>query len=481
LKFDRNSIGLKLWRYFILFAAIILTALWLLQIVFLQSFYESMKTADVKKIADRLVSEYEQEDFANTLARLAFRNAILVFVTDTNGNVIYTSDEHGSGGPGGGGGPRGNNAADNRSGFGNFRPLPEDYAGFIARLTQSGDGRVSYIENNDRFGGNFLVYGARLPEALLYISTPLDPVNSTTAILRRQLAYVTAAALFLSLIIAVFIARKFSRPVAALSRQAGRLAQGEFELTFDKGFCSELDELSATLDKTAVELSKVEMLRRELLANISHDLRTPLTMIKAFTEMIRDISGDDKEKREAHLAVIATETDRLTGLVSDILDISVLQSGNGTLQLINLNVSDTVKRVLAQFQPILAREGYEVQAEIEPDQYVLADEKKLTQVLYNLIGNAVNYIGEDKRIIVTLTDLSGSVRLTVTDHGAGIAAEELPQIWDRYYRAPEQQRAKIGTGLGLAIAKEILEAHHADFGVDSAVGQGSTFWLEIKK
>ncbi|GHV36969.1 two-component sensor histidine kinase [Clostridia bacterium] len=465
MKFDGKSIGVKLWLYFILFAAVILTALWLMQIVFLQSFYESMKTADVKEIADTIIADYASAGFETTIDSLTFRNALLVCITDARGNVVYTSDEHGPrGGPGGG-----------------FRPLPNGYAEFLAKLAQSADGRVSYSEGSDRFDGKSLVYGAKMGGEILYISTPLEPVNSTTDILRRQLVYVTAAALFLSFIVAFFIARKFSKPVSAISEQAGRLAKGEFDVTFDKGFCSELDELSGTLDHTARELSKVEKLRRDLLANISHDLRTPLTMIKAFAEMIHDISGDNKEKREAHLAVIARESDRLTGLVNDILDISVLQSGNAVIELANVNLSGTVKSVLAQFQPICGHEGYFIHAKIEPDQYVLADEKRLTQVLYNLIGNAVNYIGDDKTLAITLSDLGGRVRFEVADHGEGIPEEELPFIWDRYYKSKEHKRAAVGTGLGLSIAKEILEAHRADFGVNSGVGVGSTFWFELRK
>jgi signal transduction histidine kinase len=332
-----------------------------------------------------------------------------------------------------------------------------------------------------RFGGKSLIYGAFLSDAVLYISTPLDPVNATTDILRTQLIYITAAALVLSLIIAFFIARKFSKPVEAITKQAGSLAKGDFNVSFAKGFCSELDELSSALDHTATELSKVEKLRRELLANISHDLRTPLTMIKAFTEMIRDISGDNKEKREANLTVIARETNRLTLLVNDIMDVSVLQSGNITLEYVNLNLSDTLKKTIAQFQPICSKEGYVIQSFIEPDQYVSADEKKLTQVLYNLLDNAVNHIGADKRIEMRLSDLGGRVRFEVADHGEGIAEEELPLIWERYYRSKDREHTKSGTGLGLSIAKEVLELHRARYGVNSRVGSGSTFWFELHK
>ncbi len=484
MKFDRRSIGVKLWLYFILFAAVILSALWLLQTVFLQSFYEGMKVRDIEQTAAAIIEAYGKDDFAETIDKLTYHNSVLVFITDSEGSVLYSSDEHGSGGPSG---PDG---LDSLGGLGGMkkdnnlpwqmRSLPDDFQDFLKRLAQS-DGTVSYIVRNIKHLGKSLIYGVRLPDGALYMSAPIDAVNSTTDIIRTQLLYVTLASLLLSLILAFFIAKRFSKPVRAITHKAGALAQGDFDITFEKGFCSELDDLALALDHTAVELSKVEKLRRELLANVSHDLRTPLTMVKAYTEMIRDISGDNKQKREAHLAVISGEAERLTTLVNDLLDLSVMQSDNETLVLENISLSDAVKKVVSRFRPLLEHEGYSIQTTIEPDQYVLGDGQRLTQVLYNLIGNAINYIGEDKAIVVNLIDQGGSVRFEVTDHGEGIAPEEIPLIWERYYKAQNHQRPKTGTGLGLSIVKGILTLHGARFGVESQVGQGSTFWFELKK
>lgn len=458
-----------------MFASVILTGLWLLQIVFMQSFYQGMKTKAIAGIADRIITHYGGDDFEAAVDRITFHNSILVFVTDHRGNVIYASDEHGAGGPGGAGKPDGN-----MNDWPFTRPLPSGFDDFLERMRQSETGRISYTISDIRFQGDSLVYGAKMQDALLYISTPLDPVNTTTDILRTQLIYVTVAALFLSLILAFFIARKFAEPVAAISRQAGRLARGDFDVSFDKGFCAEIDELAATLDHTALELSKVEKLRRELIANISHDLRTPLTMVKAYTEMIRDISGGDKERREAHLAVIETETDRLTLLVNDILDLSAIQSGNEIVRMQDVNLSDLVNQVLSRFEPVFEYEGYTLQKTVEPDQYVQGDEQKLTQVLYNLMANAMNYIGQDMRVSVKLCNLGSRARVEIIDYGEGIAQDELPYVWDRYYKSKEHRR-KTGTGLGLSIVKGILELHGARFGVISSAGNGSTFFFEINK
>jgi signal transduction histidine kinase len=464
--------------YYIMFSAVILMLLWLLQTVFLNSFYEGMKTDGIEKIADTIIGKYNQDDFESTIQQFAFKNSILVFVTDQQGNIIYTSDEHGSGGPGN----HGNHDVKAPPAFGNSaRPLPQEYDDFLQRLAQSSGDHISYTLTQDRFNGKTLVYGSRLQDDILYISTPLDPVDSTIKILRTQLVYVTIIALLLGFIIAFFIARRLARPISNITHTAGQLALGNYDIHFQNGYYTEIDELAATLNHTTKELSKVENLRRDLIANMSHDLRTPLTMIKAYSEMILDISGENREKRETHLKVIMEETNRLSLLVNDILELSVMQSGNESAKLDNINLSDTLKKVLSRFMPLSEHEGCIIKTKIGHDLYVLADEARLEQVFYNLIGNAVNYIGNDKVIIVNLTDLGGWIRFEVKDNGCGIPDEELPFIWDRYYKSKTHKRSAVGTGLGLSIVKSILEMHQAKYGVESSVGHGSLFWFELKK
>jgi signal transduction histidine kinase len=502
------------------FAALIFVVLWLLQIVFLQSFYKGMKTNEIARLADTIVAEYGTDTFETTLDRITFQNSILVSMTDLEGTLIYSSDEHGSGGPGGFGGnsPRfeqtpGGLQGQAQSGGGETqgtasvgqqlyaRPLPLEFPQFLEQLTQSPDGVVSYTVAMGTNGGETLVYGRLLGETALYISSPLEAVGLTTSIIRTQLIYATILALVLSLGIAFLLARRFARPIAALSGQAAQLAQGDFSVTFDKGFCTELDNLALTLDHTTAELRKTESLRRELIANVSHDLRTPLTMIKAYAEKIGDISGSSPPKRAEDLAVIIREADRLASLVDDLLDLSVLQAGVGELRFENLSLSDRITALLAATTALAEREGIAMHASIEPDQYVFGDVKRLDQTLYNLLGNALQHVGADGVIEVVLKDLGGSTRFEVSDHGRGIAAEDLPYIWDRYYQAKGNSGTggsdsgsndsgaggslgasqKVGTGLGLSIAKGILEAHNARYGASSVEGEGSTFWFELKK
>jgi signal transduction histidine kinase len=477
LKFDRHSIGVKLLTYFTLFAAAILCLLWLLQTVLLQSLYEGMMTRELERVAAELAAARDATDFEALLDRAAYDNSILVYVIDEDGVVVYTTDEHmGARRMGGRAGRMGNGM-----GMGGMMGgLPSDYAEFSEQMRQSADGQVRYTLNSGS-GAKTLVLGVRLDDALLYISTPLDPLGVTIEILRRQLLYVSIVALLMGLVIAFFIARRFTRPVTAITSQAGALAEGRFPESFDKGFCSELDHLSDTLTYASRELGKVEGLRRELIANVSHDLKTPLTLIKAYAELIRDISGDNKAKREAHLGVISSEVDRLEKLVSDILSLSQAQSGSMPLDMEALDIGETVARVMARFEPLFTSEGYQFHAEIEPDQTAQADARRIEQVLYNLIGNAMNYIGGDKTVYVRVKGNSDAVRVEISDRGEGIAEEDLPRIWERYYKAKDHVRDKAGTGLGLSIVKGILETHRARFGVKSRTGEGSTFWFELRR
>lgn len=470
MRFDKRSIGVKLFAYFTVFAATILCLLWLLQTVFLQSLYEGMVTRALERVATELAAARDVSDFESLLDQAAYENSILVYLIDANGAVSYTTDEHMSARPRG-----------ERRGRGGMmmRMLPADYPDFISRLRQSADGRVKYTLESSASDARTLVLGVALDSAVLYISTPLAPLGMTIDILRSQLWYVSVAALVMGLVIAYFIARRFSRPVAAITTQAERLAEAKFPESFDKGFCSELDRLSDTLTYASRELSKVEGLRRELIANVSHDLKTPLTMIKAYAELIRDISGDSKEKREAHLDVIVTEADRLTKLVNDILSLSEVQGG-AALIMEQVDVGAAVQRVMSRFEPLFSSEGYSFQAEIEPNLTAQADGRRIEQVLYNLIGNAMNYAGADRLVLVRAKGLKGVVRVEVTDHGEGISEEELPKIWERYYKA-RHARAKAGTGLGLSIVKGILEMHGARYGVESRLSEGSTFWFELMR
>ena len=225
---------------------------------------------------------------------------------------------------------------------------------------------------------------------------------------------------------------------------------------------------------------KAEKVRRDFLTNVSHDIRTPLTLIKANAEMIRDLSGDIKEKRDRNTQTIINEADRLTLLVEDILDLSKLEAGVAEMSDELVSLSAVAESVIAQFDVLKERDGYVFETDISPDVFVRCDAKRLTQVIYNLVGNAINYAGDDRKVIVKVFKDGDMAKVEISDHGKGIPEEELDHVWERYYRSNQNKRNVVGSGIGLSIVKNILISFGAEYGIKSSAGKGSTFWFALK-
>ena len=476
----RKSFGVKLWLWFALFAAVIFAALWLLQTVFLQSFYNDMAIRGVERAAKELVAHAGESDFYSLVDKAASENSLLVFVTDARGNILYSADAYK-----GLYGSSGQKEQQNGNPYfssdevmnwekGALRNLPYSYESLIDKIKENGSNSVGFItEDNAAY-----VTGSVLPGGnILYISMPLGTVGGTVRILRLQLVWVSVLSLVLGFVLAWAISKRFEKPVAQIAECAKAIACGSFHPELPRGFCAELDELSDTLGETALRLEKAQNAQREFLANVSHDLRTPLTMIKGYAEMVKDISWSDGEKREKDLNIITREADRLTALVNEILDFSAMQSDGVPLECGVIDLSRAVRDVIEQFAPFCEQNGFVVEMEITDGITVSADEAQIKRVIYNFIDNAVNHTDESKKIKVSLTTANGSARFAVTDYGKGIADEDLPYIWDRYYTSRNRKNKAVVSGLGLSIAKEILTAHRAKFGVDNKTG--CTFWFEL--
>ena len=201
-------------------------------------------------------------------------------------------------------------------------------------------------------------------------------------------------------------------------------------------------------------------------------------MIKAYASMIVEISGDNPEKREKHAKVIIDEADRLASLVNDVLDLSKLQAGITELKMERVDISGLLGEIMERFAYLKETKNYCFITEVESELYTMADKVKIEQVLYNLIGNAVNYTGEDNTVYVRLKKEGNGFRFDVRDTGKGIKPEEIKGIWDRYYRSSEVHKRPVqGTGLGLSIVKNILDKHGLQYGVESQLGKGSTFFV----
>ena len=251
------------------------------------------------------------------------------------------------------------------------------------------------------------VYGAEMSynkrPVYLYVCKPLQLIENVVAQMNIRTLLLAVFVLLLSFTISSAISGVLTKPITEMTEKAKLLARGDFSVDFHgKSYGSEMELLAETLNFARDEIAKADQMQKELIANVSHDFKTPLTMIKAYASMIQEISGNNPEKRNKHTQVIIDEADRLTSLVNDVLDLSKIRSGIDSLKPQVFDLSEYTLGVLEKFEYLSERDGYRFETEIEKDLYTQADPIKIGEVLYNLIGNAVNYTGENKLVKVSL-------------------------------------------------------------------------------
>lgn len=306
-----------------------------------------------------------------------------------------------------------------------------------------------------------------------FVSAMLTPVDATVSTLKVQLALLTVLLIGISLLLAWLASRAISKSLIRLNLSAKAMAEGDYTVSFDEDDYGEIAQLSDTLNYAVTELAKTDDLRKELIANVSHDLRTPLTMIRAYSEVMRDIP---EENTPENVQVIIDETDRLTNLVNDMLSVSQLEAGTIELHQEKFDLTDLMRQVMLRYGKLKEQDGYVMEFVADGEVYIMGDADKITQVLCNLIGNAINYTGADKKIIVRQSLHEHHVRVDVIDSGEGIAAQDIPYVWDRYYKGDKARKRLVsGTDLGLSIVQKILELHGATYGVESKPGMGADF------
>lgn len=532
-RFQKIKLKWKIFVYILGFCALLLLILWVFQIVLLNFFYQQIKIVEIKGQAASIADRINEKNLAIVLKKYSKSNDIYIEVDSSDGTMLESSTDtkykiplmekmdlismaevnsneyykhftslftqqpepvtepdgqnNNRGiGSNNGGARNGEGSAVEKntgnvanSGKGSTSVNGKDSIGkpgMVSRIKQPPNGKLDQT--------TFLAYVKLVntsagEERAVFINAVISPVNATVVTLRYQLYFVTVILVILSILLAFIIARRISKPIEEINKSAKAMAIDSGNIHFNATGFLEIGELSDTLNKTVSELNKAEALRRELLANISHDLRTPLSLIYSYAEMIHDFP---EEIAPEQTQIIMDEVQRLKALVDDLLDISKLESGVQGITRSEFNLTDSVRGISTRVGEFVRKNGYQISFVYEGEVIVSGDEARLGQVLYNMLINAVNHSGEDRTIIVRQITSKESVRIEVEDTGEGIAPEDLPHIWDRYYKVDKKhRRAILGSGLGLSIVKKVMELHGGSYGVESEVGIGSCFWFELDK
>ena len=464
-RIDTSSIKTTTLLSFVVFALFLVMVLWGLSNFFLNSFYERARSQEVIRTAETLETQFRQSLFNfDTLAvQTAVSNNIYIRIDTAEESLIFD----------------GTRESDGSDAF------EADVERIKAKLAASGSGNISETRRDTSDMGSRLIYASYVKaygfDNILCIIAPLYPDQVTIRILRDMLIYISFIVLVVSLLLAFALSVRLTAPIEKLTRSATELSKGNHDVYFDGAGFTETKELARALNKASYEMERTDFYQREIIANVSHDLKTPLTMIRSYAEKIIDITGDNPEKRNADLNVIISETEHLNKLVTDMLSVSNLQSNNVVLNMETFDLVEAAENVYESFLALATSEGFEIHFHPCRPAYVVGDRTRMTQVMTNFVSNAVKYAGDNKYIDIRLSKSSKKVTFHCIDQGMGIPSDEIGHVWDKYYRtSANHERGIEGTGLGLAIVKGILNLHGAKYGVESEEGKGSDFWFEME-
>lgn len=461
LKEKRNSFNVKTLLYLIFFSLGIVFFLWLFQVIFLQISYEHYQIKEMRDIVDK-IEQTSVEDLDDTLLYLAYQNSVCIeFETSYGNSLYYNTMQVGCG-------------------------LNKDIKNINAiknKLKSMNDKSSGVKLINPVSRTKAYLYGIKNDYGYIFIYSTLEDIDSTSVILKGQLVYIMILVLIFACLVAYFLSKRITKPIIGITKKAKEMGKGNYDIVFQENGTLEIDELARTLNNACKDMKKIDELRRDLLANVSHDLKTPLTMIKAYAEMVRDISYKSTEKRNKDLNIIIEETDRLTILVNDLLELSKLQASDSeTIVVEEYDLVEEIQNILKKYDIIAETENYTFVLDLPEKAMVRAEKNKMNQVIYNLINNAINYTGKDKKVTIRVSQKDKKYLVEIMDTGKGIKNDDLPYIWDKYYKNDKNhQRNVVGTGIGLSIVRNILEQHKFSYGVTSKKNKGTTFYFEIDK
>lgn len=469
-----KSILSKLWLGITGLVIIILIIIWFFQIFFLNNFYIKERTDilvnESKKIAD-LFNESQafnkvNQDIINEIDSFSSSYNANIIIVNLKSKILYASDNS-------------RFFIENKNYFLNIKD--------ITRSLVQGKPVIKHRQV-PRLNSTYITVGMPLLNngrvvGIAFLNTPVQPIKEAITILRRQLTIITIISILVGTVLALLLAKIFTKPVLKINDTAKKIARGNFDAKVVIDSKDEIGILGNTINNLSTQLGQIEKFRREFIANTTHELKTPITLIKAYGELVKEDSSTDIDSRNEYLKIIIDESERLNEMVEDILCLSKMEAGYYKPKLTKFNIVDTIKEVLNKLTRFAAEKNINLDFQYNHDIVLItADDDKIQHVLLNLINNAIIHSHSNEKILINMKDTNDSTLIEVIDYGVGIPKEDLPHIWDRFYKVDKsRKRTSTGTGLGMAIVKNILNSHEFKYGIKSEINKGTNVWFKIHK
>lgn len=433
-----------------------------LQSIMIDDFYRQSKERTLREINKHtkdILNSNDFELFEKTLKAESFNNEVCIKVLTKNHKIIDVNNKVGC----------------------EFE-FDEVYVNEIRNELATKNNHLLVTEHK-LYGSKVIIYGSNFvfdgEKIIVLTGAKIAPIDAMMQTFEKQIFLIIFVIIISTFFLALVLGEIVIRPIQEITEEVKQLFQGKYHSLPLSSKNTELARLNEALVKANHKIIESDRAKKELIANVSHDLRTPLTMIQGYAEMIRDIK---EENNPENINVIIKETERLSVLVNDLLDLNRLNHKVMNLHMEKIYVNTLITDVYHQFETAFKREN--IQAELEilvEDQEIKIDVFRIKQVLYNFINNAMVYNNNEvKKVRIKALNLDGIVEIGVYDNGIGIKEEEFDFVFERYYRNNEHHKRFVsGSGIGLALAKEILNAHELKFGVRSEVGRYTEFYFRI--
>ncbi len=463
---------------------------WLINIMFLEQYYIRNKTKVIfeayESIREAANSDaYNTEEFGWKLDNVCSIYNITVYVMDMDSKVWYVSTNGGE-------------ELEKR--------LMAYLFGFLSdavKIIQEDDG---YVVQRVRVGGNeYLEMYGRLNSGISFIMrTPVESIRESVKVANRFLAYIGALATLAGGLIIWFISGKITKPILELNRISEKMVHLDFDAKYVGGAHNEIDLLGENINKLSASLEhsisglktannelqrdiekreEIDEMRKEFLANVSHELKTPIALIQGYAEGLSDDINDDPDSRRFYCDVIVDEAAKMNHMVQKLLTLNQLEFGHDVVAMARFDLAVLVKNYVQSAGILTKQNGIETEIRMEEEGpvYVWGDEYKVEEVIMNYFSNAVNHCGREKKIIVTLEQAEQTVKVGVFNTGEPIPEEAVPHLWEKFYKVDKARTREYGgSGVGLSIVKAIMESMNRRFGVENYTN-GVLFWFELEK
>ena len=459
------------WKFFGAFAVLTLI------VVLVLNFFISFKLSEnfEQKISKELKSnaillgdilrddllEGRHEEIQEKTQRLAEKLDLRITVVDGHGKVLADSEKKPS-------------LMDDHSDRLEIVEAMEDGFGQSTHFSDTLDYNMKYVAVRVEKGDDVL--------GVVRFALPLSQVQLEIQLIYRVVLFGAIAAVMIALVVAYFVSRSITLPVRQMKETAERIAKGDFSRRVRVRSRDEFGELAKSLNTMADELQqkmenlrKMDSMRTDFVANVSHELKTPLTLIKGYIETLEDKGTGDREESGRFISIIKEHTDRLGHIIEDLLSLSELELSRDCLHRTEFDLKELIHEISLGFERALAERKQTLTVNSQGDDLrIKGDRDKIEQVFVNLIDNALKYTKESGRIEVLLTGQERAVSVAVRDNGIGIPKEHLGRVFERFYRVDKARSRQLGgTGLGLGIAKHIVLVHNGNITIESELNRGT--------